>query len=217
MPMGRPIRIGLHAPRNAGKTCLFACLYGLRQHQIDEVTFDNDETLAYLKSIWKYLKDGTVPPATAMAKPMQLGWRLKAGGDEWNLVTCDYPGALVEPATTGAAARELKDEAREWFRSCDALIILVDSSAPDVEQVDVVDVLLTELRKESGDGTTVARPLALVLTKWDTRGPVAASRDDERDRLQKYLVDNPIFERIRRTLRESGGQFEVFAVSAFGK
>src|SRR4029077_1559198 len=35
--------------------------------------------------------------------------------------------------------------------------------------------------------------------------------------LQKYLVDSPIFERIRRTLRESGGRFEVFAVSAFGK
>ena len=120
MKQGRPFRIGLHAPRNAGKTCLFACLYGLRQGQTDEVTFDNDETLAYLKSIWKYLKDGTVPPATAMAKPMQLAWRLRAGGDVWDLLTCDYPGALVEPATAGAAARELKDDARDWFRSCDA-------------------------------------------------------------------------------------------------
>lgn len=217
MRQGRPFRIGLHAPRNAGKTCLFACLYGLRQGQTDEVTFDNDETLAYLKSIWKYLKDGTVPPATAMAKPMQLAWRLRSGGDAWDLLTCDYPGALVEPATAAGAARELKDDARAWFRSCDALLILVDCSAPDVEQVDVVDVLLSELRKESRDGKTIARPLALVLTKWDTRGPVAASRDDERDRLQKYLVDNPVFERIRRTLRESGGRFEVFAVSAFGK
>src|SRR5262249_6071403 len=85
------------------------------------------------------------------------------------------------------------------------------------EQLDAVDVLLSELRKESRDGKTIARPLALVLTKWDTRGPIATSRDDERDRLQKYLVDNPVFERIRRTLRESGGRFEVFAVSAFGQ
>src|SRR5712691_3149950 len=131
--MDRPLRIGLHAPRNAGKTCLFACLYGLRQHLFDEVAFDDDEAIAYLKSIWKFLRDGMVPPATAMNKPTQIGWRLKSGGAVSHYLTCDYPGALVEP-TTGGVGKELKQEARDWFRSCDALLILVDSSAPDVEQ-----------------------------------------------------------------------------------
>src|SRR5579859_468795 len=216
MRQKRLLRIGLHAPRNAGKTCLFACLYGLRQLLPDDVTFDDEPTITYLKSIWKYLRDGIVPSATAMTKPTQVGWRLKSGGAVSEYVTCDYPGALVEP-TTGGVGKELKQEARDWFRSCDALLILVDSSAPDIEQVDVVDVLLCELRKESRDERRMSRPLALVLTKWDMRGPISSSRDEERERLQKYLVDSPIFERIRRTLREAGGRFEVFAVSAFGK
>src|SRR5437870_446073 len=112
MRQDRPFRIGLHAPRNAGKTCLFACLYGLRHHLRDEVRFDDDATLNYLKSIWKYLRDGFVPPATAMTKPTQVSWRLTTGGAGTEYVTYDYPGALVEP-TTGGTIKELKQEARD--------------------------------------------------------------------------------------------------------
>src|SRR5258708_1324832 len=123
MRRDRPLRIGLHAPRNAGKTCLFACLYGMRHLLLDEVRFEDDATLNYLKSIWKFLRDGFVPPATAMTKPTQVAWSLNSAGSSISFVTYDYPGALVEP-TSGGVLKDLKDEAREWFRSCDALLIL---------------------------------------------------------------------------------------------
>ncbi|MFL5340983.1 MAG: GTPase domain-containing protein [Gemmataceae bacterium] len=207
-------RIGLHAPRNAGKTCLFACLYGLRHLLSDQVLFDDEATLTYLKAAWKHIKEGQVPPATAMTRPTRLAWQLTSGGETWRLVSSDYPGALVEPSADGTA-KELRAEAKDWFRSCDALLILVDSSAPDVEQLDVVELLLAELRREAAAGKP-ARPLGLVLTKWDTQGTISADREEERDRLQKYLLEHPVFSRIRELLKTGGGRFEVFTVSAFG-
>src|SRR4051812_2668112 len=94
-----PYRIGIHAPRNAGKTCLFACLYGLRHLMPDQVAFDHEATLAYLRHIWEYIRKGQVPPATAMTRPTEMNWRLTAGEDSWEIRSCDYPGVLVEPST----------------------------------------------------------------------------------------------------------------------
>ena len=103
-PPEPPFRIGLHAPRNAGKTCFFACLYGLRHLFHDQVLFDDDATLAYLKSVWKYIKDGQVPPATAMTRPTQLAWQLNAGGE-----SC-APGQLRLPRRASGTIRRWHDQ-----------------------------------------------------------------------------------------------------------
>src|SRR5262249_14930969 len=139
MSRTRPYRIGIHAPRNAGKTCLFACIYGLRHLSADEVTFEDEATLSYLRKVWELMRKGEVPP-TAFMRPTEMSWRLRSGGDAWDIVSCDYAGALVEPSTDGKS-RELRAEARAWFRSCDAILVLVDSSAPGVEHLDAVDLL----------------------------------------------------------------------------
>jgi len=212
-----PLQIGIHAPPRAGKTCLFACLYGLRlQFQPETVSFDDPATLDYLKRIWRCLVAGRPPDPTAMAPLTHLRFQIDTGGKVWSIQTSDYPGALVVPSTDGTT-KELRAEARDWFHSCDAILILLDSQAPDIEQLDVVDCLLAELRKESLDGRTIARPLGLVLTKWDTQGPISRDQEEEIERRQKYLVDCPIFERICRNLRECGERFSVFTISAFGK
>src|SRR5262245_30660647 len=122
----KPYRIGIHAPRNAGKTCLFACLYGLRAMLHDQLTIDDNATLNYLRDIWDHLRKGQVPPATAMTRPTELEWRLGSGEDLWEIRTCDYPGALVEPSVDGTS-RHLREQARTWFHSCDAILVLVDS------------------------------------------------------------------------------------------
>ena len=207
-----PFRIGMHAPRNAGKTCLFACLYGLRHLGAHAVAFADEATVEYLQRAWSYLRDGKVPPATALNRPTQIVWTL----DGRSIQSFDYAGVLVEPSTD-ASTRELRADARTWLRSCDALLVLVDSAAPHIEQLDTVDLLLSELQKESAETRTPARPLALVLTKWDTQGPIPKRSDSEADHLQAYLVGNPVFHRIQERLRACGGQFAIFTVSAFGQ
>src|SRR4051812_44824945 len=48
-------RIGIHGPRNAGKTCFLGCLYGFRNHPDTRITFGEDATVGYLASLWEPL------------------------------------------------------------------------------------------------------------------------------------------------------------------
>ena len=64
-PAARGVRrIGIHGPRNAGKTCYLACLYGARAGEAMHVCFSDTDGLAYLAGVWKDLEQQKLPDAT---------------------------------------------------------------------------------------------------------------------------------------------------------
>src|SRR5262249_26455478 len=131
---------------------------------------------------------------------------------------CDFAGALAQPIASSAPAlaRELNQGVKEWFRSCHALLIFVDSAQPEMEQVDAIDLLLNELRKPAPGGPMLERPLGLVLTKWDAHGIISDDFTHEQQRAQEYLQSHRVFRQLYQKLYESGERIEIFPVSAFG-
>src|SRR5438477_186315 len=87
------------------------------------------------------------------------------------------------------------------------------------ERLNEVDVLLAALRQLSHDGHTIARPLALVLTKWDTQGPLDADDPaEEEQRALAFLNTRPSFRQLYHALLQAGrsDRIRLFPVSAFG-
>src|SRR5262249_21387613 len=138
----------------------------------------DDATCHYLAGIWKDLSEARVPGATLLAMPTNLRMDILPNGEEGPatpLQLCDYAGLLVEPKgeTASPAAHTLAAGVKDWFRSCHAVLVFLDSSRPDLEQLDALDLLLTELRRPGPDGAALERPLAIVLTKWDSQGTIS--------------------------------------------
>jgi hypothetical protein len=219
-PAARGVRrIGIHGPRNAGKTCYLACLYGARAGQSMHVTFGDGDGLAYLANVWKDIQNQKLPDATrGMPTDIRFDLEDTVAKRTWAMMLHDYPGALVQPIGTGATPldRQLSATVKQWVAESHALLVFVDSSDPSVEQVDAIDLLLTELRRESANGYTLERPVGVVLTKWDRVNPQFADPKDEEARARAFLQDHPVFKQVYRKLCDSGETIRVFPVSAFG-
>ncbi len=213
-----PRRIGIHGVRGAGKTCFLGSLYGFRAGDSVTLDFADDITCHYLAAVWKDLSEARVPGATLLAMPTGLLMDLVAGdeGPATPLQLCDYAGLLVEPKGEDAspAAHTLAAGVREWFRSCHAVLVFLDSSRPDLEQVDAIDLLLTELRRPSADGPLLERPVAVVLTKWDSQGTVSTDLVKEQARARDFLKAHHAFRQIGQKL--DAARVKVFPVSSFG-
>lgn len=219
-PSARGVRrIGIHGPRNAGKTCYLACLYGARAGDAQHVCFGDGDGLAYLADVWKNLEQQQLPAATrGMPTDIRLDLEDTVAKRTWAMMLRDYPGALVQPIGQGATPldRQLSATVKQWVAESHALLVFVDSSDPSVEQVDAIDLLLAELRRESANGYTLERPVGLVLTKWDRVNPTFGSAKEEEERARAYLHDHPVLKQVYRKLCDSGEKIRVFPVSAFG-
>src|SRR5437867_1698326 len=92
-----PLRIGIHGPREAGKTCFLGALYADRACGDGTFTFTDDATINYLQRVWKELSEGR-HEATAMGLPTQLKVSFQSAKQpSLPLELCDYAGALVQP------------------------------------------------------------------------------------------------------------------------
>jgi hypothetical protein len=214
-------RIGIHGPRNAGKTCFLGCLYGFRNHPDARITFSEDATLSYLASLWEPLCRQQTPGATALSLPTALTLDLLPPGEKTPtaLELCDYAGALMQavPPQTSALTRDLCQGARGWFHSCQAVLLFLDSTRPDLEQLDAIDLLLTELGRPGKERPRLERPLALVLTKWDSQGAVSGDLASEQQRAREFLTSHHAFRQVYERFREmEGDRAQIFPVSAFG-
>src|SRR5215471_3718933 len=184
--------LGIHGPRQSGKTCYLTVLHRFRKADGGAAVIKDEATSAYLEAIWNdYLAQGKHTPRTA-GTPTRIHFDLQAGGHTWEVQTRDYPGERVQ--------RPIDAETKAWLESCDAILVFVDSTSPPdllAERLNEVDLLLAALRELSHDGHTIARPLALVLTKWDTQGPLAAA-DPEREeqRALAFLTARPEFRQL---------------------
>jgi GTPase SAR1 family protein len=181
LPTQGRVRIGLHAPRSVGKTTWLACVYGNRSDNQTTLTVGSPATVEYLKHRWEQLLRCESLKATA-GQAVALHFSLTAGeGDSrrtWDLEVCDYPGEYVELQGQEHAFRQ---EFREWLFSCHAVMVFIDVHDPDMDRLNELDLLIQELRRGSADGKTMARPMVLVLNKWDLqRRQISGDADEER-------------------------------------
>lgn len=216
--------IGVHGSPSAGKTCYLAALYGFRSDGDGAaVSFVDNPTIDYLAERWdQYLARGENPPATALGIPHELRCELKGNGRVWEVALRDYAGELVHRKGSGAST-ELRTETRDWLRSCNAILCFLDITDPDAklrERLNELDVLLAGLHELSADGNMIARPMALVLTKWDSVDGVRlweTDRQKEQRRAMELLQGHPVFEQFIRSLETATERLAVFPVSAFGE
>jgi hypothetical protein len=218
-PIRKVRHIGIHGPRNAGKTCYLGCLYGSRAGDPLRICFSDGETLAYLSGVWKDLSQQQLPEATrGMPTDLYLDLEDTAHQRTSSLRLRDYPGALVQPIGNNATPleRQLSASVKQWISDAHALLIFLDASEPSVEQIDALDLLLTELRRASPNGYTLQRPIGLVLTKWDRINPLFGDPKAEEEKARTYLLENKVFKQIHEKLCDAGERLHVFPVSAFG-
>ena len=166
-------RLGIHGARNAGKTCYLASLYGFRSDGDGvNVGFSDNQTLDYLADKWDhYLARGEKPQPNPKGIPAELTCQLKFDQRVWLIALRDYAGELIERRGADDVA-QLREETRQWLAACNGILFFIDITEAEGavrERLNELDLLLAELHRLSADGNRISRPLALVLTKWDSR------------------------------------------------
>jgi hypothetical protein len=212
--------IGIHGARGTGKTCYLACcLYGQSVAEDVAIILGDSPSLFSLQNAWAVLTRGELPQANAVTVPDEICFSLQADRLRWQVRTKDYAGSLVQLSDTGVS--ELRREVREWLVRSDSVLILLNADLcaedPDArERMSEIEVLLDQLLANSPDGNTVAKPLALLLTKWDVRGQISDDPMQEEPRARAYLQTHPVFQQIANKIDQAGDRVKVFPVSAFG-
>lgn len=212
--------VGIHGARSTGKTCYLACcLYGQSVSENATVILGESPSLGSLQNAWDMLTRGELPQANAVTVPDEIEFSLQADRLRWQVRTQDYAGSLVQLSDTGVS--ELRQEVREWLVNSDAIFLLVNAdlsaNAPAArERMSEIEVLLDQLLVNSPDGNTVAKPLALLLTKWDVQGQITGDPAQEEQKSLAYLRCHPVFQQIAQKIEQAGDRVKVFPVSAFG-
>lgn len=229
----RERRIAVFGPQSSGKTCYFASLYGRSTGDGAAANFDYDsDTADYMSQCWQEYSTG-VPGATGKTIPTKLRFQLThmATGRLWTVEMLDHAGELIErldrSAESQAGGHEvddmewLRDLVSLWLRECEAILIFLDVSDDRGEQLQKrraeVGRLLSLCSEYSKEDRRLSRPLALVLAKWDCRGPI--DRTDpkgEEQRARRFLADDPDFRQISELIEGFGQNVAIFPVSAFG-
>lgn len=213
----RPRRIGIHGVRGAGKTCFLGSVYGFRSTPSLKIDVADDASCRYLAGVWKELSEARSPGATMLSLPETLRLDLTQNDETIPLELTDYAGALVQAQDESAspAAQELSGVIREWLRGCQVILLFLDSTQPDMEQLDALDLLLTELRRDAELGAD--RPLGIVLTKWDSQGTIGDDLSLEQERARVFLQQHHVFQQIFTKLGDDQGHHvRLFPLSSFG-
>ncbi len=241
--MARTIRIGIYGPRNSGKTSYLAALFGKRAEGNTCLQLPDDETINILSKLWGQLEQGHKLEATAKGTPKIIPLSLTHEGTVSRVLTEDYAGALVQRNRTeqsddaSAGGTEETQEANgnsrkkagdrdelaagvfDWMKDSDALLLIIDADTLDhatkkelEERRNEIDLLITELQ----DGERLAKPLALVITKWDLYGEQPLMVEKEQARLDAFIQSHHLLGDVAKAVELSGKEFRVFPVSAFG-
>src|SRR5262245_25598429 len=114
--------LGIHGPRQSGKTCYLTVLHRFRKAEDAAILIKEPATSAYLEEVWdRYLSQGKHTPRTA-GVPTQIRFDLQSDGHTWEVQTRDYPGERVQ--------RPVDADTRAWLEGCDAILVFVDSTSP---------------------------------------------------------------------------------------
>jgi hypothetical protein len=236
--MSKMMQIGIHGPRNSGKTCYLAALYGKRTEDNTSLKLTDNVTIDLLGKLWALLEQGQQLDATPKITPTEIPFELTHDGLVSPMLTVEYSGELVQrpkdasPASAEECQPALEDKANtdrkpehlavevlNWMKASDALFLIIDAETLDhstrkelEERRNEIDLLLTTLQK----GKRLAKPLALVVTKWDLYATSPLTVEEQTVRLHEFVEQHHLLSDVAKTVELAGNDFKVFPVSAFG-
>ncbi len=203
-----PKRIALFGHRAVGKTTLLAMFYReASSGRIENIRLaaTDSRTAEYLADKIERIDAGESPAGTL--SETELALRLYRGPAKIDLIVRDYQG---EHVGLGSEA-----EIFEFFKGCDAVLLCLDpegsdSSAGKRRRQQEVEFLIEQYLGSSED-TTIGRPIALLVTKYDQ---VLAEGGPEPDRVEELVVEH--YGMTRYAIESHAPRSGLFAVSSYG-
>ena len=243
------VKLALIGGRSCGKTTLLGCLVhselvtladGARLH----VNLFDPGSQQALWPVYERLTRGDNTAASALVSYPDILFRLEkfdksvaegtdpagpaASGetilDEWNVVTRDYAGRLMELAEASVESDEIGESFRKEIdavlRECDAAMFLlpVDLDSEDrkdhaLKYYKHLDTVIEAIRTNGAEGRG-RKPVVIGLTKWDLVAVPGA--DPDRD-LESFLARAGDMRARVESLCLLFPKTQVFPVSAYGR
>ena len=185
--------LALFGARRTGKTAYLASLYatsgdagdGGPAYHVSASDDPDDPTHRYLGRLGRALKAGQWPDSSPFERLTELKIRFTSGELTRSLVLPDVGGELTIRDQQGQL--ELKKEILAHYQDYHGFLIFIPADLTDPGQAAEskweVDVLLNVLQERVAEGRTkIARPFALLVTKWDLiePGPVTEASEARR-------------------------------------
>jgi len=214
----------LFGAKQSGKTSYLASLYGSggvadgrgpAYHVSANESLD-DPTHSYLGRILRVMRSGNWPDNTPFDRLKLMTIHFTTGDLSRELVLPDVGGELT--LRDGQLQSDLKEEILATYQDYQGFLIFVPADVTDpkraAESKWEVDTLLNALRQRVPEGRAkIARPFAVLVTKWDLIEPGPLNAGSEA-RAGAFLDEiHPEQASGLRTLCEN---FRVFPVSATG-
>jgi hypothetical protein len=218
------LRIGLFGLRGAGKTVALSVAYLAENSEGLEVTVRDEDTIRYLRPLAEALQRGEVPPPTMVADPTRLRWSAQLAEARYELETIDFAGELLDmigqPGDPVAEQmmKQLRTQVRDWFISCDAVILFIDSADHGTPRYrDALIRLLDEMSDRPTIRGSHQRAVVVVFTKGDQVAQ-SSERLSSPPEIERVLKGHPLYQVIQRRLKQRAEQiqFGVFLSSALG-
>lgn len=241
---GRGIyQFALFGDKGSGKTCFLVALtcsindpagntVSWIEHDLDSANAGNsvasnaqEESDAgrWMHERKQLLESGEVPEATPIDSPREFTYEVTTPNQgAFRMELFDYSGELIE-----AHADTLAQRLRQHMKSRDGLVFLFEFPRPDQDRRAFESRLATlkeafaHLRETIDDESTLQKPVALIVNKWDRHHNINWNDPAEESRALEELLasdsDLPHHDLIH-TLRNTvgGDNFQIFPASAFG-
>jgi hypothetical protein len=219
----------LFGPRAAGKTVYLGALYGSSgdpaesgpAYHVAASEDANDPTHAYLGRVSRALKSGKWPDATGFERLEKMTLHFTCGDLAREVVLPDVGGELTQRAVDIAdrerLAIELKERILAEYVDYHGFLIFVPAEPVESSRASEykweLDSLLNALRERTPDGGTIARPFAVLVTKWDLVEPGPLNQESEAH-ATAYLEDT--HPDLAAGLKVLCRNLRVFPISATG-
>ena len=219
----------LFGPKASGKTAYLGALYGsCAEANGDGLTYHvgasedaDDPTHAYLGKVFRALRSGAWPDSTGFERLEKLAFRFTSAELVREVVLPDVAGELTQRAADATAraqlAVELKAKILAEYADYQGFLLVVPADSVDASRASEykweVDALLNALRERTPEGRTIARPFAVLVTKWDLIEPGPVTEDSERRAVAYLEATHP---ELASGLKVLCRNYRVFPVSATG-
>lgn len=244
-------RFAMFGRTASGKTCILAALSMSRYPNIHKYTCtrvpletqapvgdssswsiqDREASLhrgkQWLDESIQRITDHDVPPPNPNTEQrMIFEFEFTAPGrPAFRVELIDYAGELIDP---DVSASDLSKRLRSILIEMDGILVLAEAPFPDnhthivAEEMRKLQEAFALVRGNTDREKPYNIPIALLINKWDRRGPLSHQDPEaERNELKEFLTTEPLpphrmlLDQLMNTVREGYGQ--AFPVSAFGE
>jgi hypothetical protein len=219
----------LFGPKASGKTAYLGALYGSggdtsqdgQPYHVGASEDADDPTHAYLGKIFRALRCGAWPDSTSFERLETLKFCFTSGELARDVVLPDVAGELTQRAADAAQrerlALELKHKILDEYADYQGFLIVVPADTVDSSRASEykweVDALLNALRERTPEGGSIARPFAILVTKWDLVETGAVTEASEARAVSFWEATHP---ELASGLKLLCQNLRVFPVSATG-